>query len=465
MKPAIGAILTLSVAMATHMGAGGEARASDRALLIGVGNYADPAVNDLPGIDLDVEMARDIATTLGFDKGAIKVLADEQATQAAVEGAVVSWLGTGVGPTDRVLLYFSGHGTQIPDASSDEADGADEVLVLHDAGVTRVGGRPSLRGVLVDDRLGELLAALPTQNVLVLIDACHSGTVTRSLPIATRSLGGRLDSVAKSFDYPGMPTSTAGVADAGFKELGDAVVAVTAARDDETARASRQGSYFTLGVHESMTRAAGQRAALTPEGLTRDASSYIVRELGASNAFHPQLTASAAARVRPLRMGATGSSAGAQRQRLEEVVRAVGATIQVRASAKELTVGDRFEVTVDVPSDGYLQIVTVGPDGVPTVLFPNSWHPGSRVTRGVLRLPTPEMQFDLQATRPTGESYVAVFYTSAPLDLYTDGFGDRSEEGFRTLSPAGTRSLQAVRREASTTRQIGAGELRMTVRD
>jgi hypothetical protein len=69
-------------------------------------------------------------------------------------------------PEDVVLVFFSGHGQQVPDGGagdeSDELDALDETLVLHD-------------GSLRDDEVVEALDAIGAGTVILAVDACHSG--------------------------------------------------------------------------------------------------------------------------------------------------------------------------------------------------------------------------------------------------------------------------------------------------
>ena len=72
---------------------------------------------------------------------------------------------------DLVIIYFSGHGSRIPDDNGDEEDGWDETLVTYDVkGETE----PEATDVLRDDRLTALVNALPTDRVLTVIDTCFS---------------------------------------------------------------------------------------------------------------------------------------------------------------------------------------------------------------------------------------------------------------------------------------------------
>ena len=116
------------------------ARAGDRALLVGVGKYRNPRAN-LSGIDLDIRMMKGMAHLMGFSDSQIKVIENERATASNVETAINEWLVKGAGSGDRVLFYFSGHGSQIPDRNGDEEDKSDEALVLHDVRVVKENGR------------------------------------------------------------------------------------------------------------------------------------------------------------------------------------------------------------------------------------------------------------------------------------------------------------------------------------
>ena len=163
------------------------ARGEDRALLIGVGRYAGITAR-LNGVSLDISMMSEVAELLGFTGHEIKVLEQEAASTARVYETIEEWLVKGAGPDDRVLFYFSGHGSQIPDENNDEKDQFDEVLLLYDVALTEKRGQQTLTGVLVDDHFNHMLGRMKSRNVLVILDACHSGSATRSLGLTPRSI-------------------------------------------------------------------------------------------------------------------------------------------------------------------------------------------------------------------------------------------------------------------------------------
>jgi hypothetical protein len=103
---------------------------------------------------------------------------------------------------------------------------------------------------------------------------------------------------------------------------------------------------------------------------------------------------------------------------------------------------------------GHLHVVSVGPDGVPQVLFPNAQHRDQRVQAGaVLTLPTPSMKIDFTAARPFGATLVAAIVTREPVDLHALADGEHDEQGVLRevvgqLSELGVQRLQSLRGSA-----------------
>lgn len=418
--------------------------ANDRALLVGVGKYNDPRAN-LVGVDLDIEMMKDVASLLGFRDSQIRVLQDEQATLQAVEQAIESWLIKGVSKDDRVLFYFTGHGTRIPDENGDEEDGADEVLVTYDAKVVRRDGKATLENVLVDDRFHELLTKIKSEKVFVVIDACHSGTATKNLRLSPRYLG-ETEGMVKFFYYAGMPMVTKGNFADKKKVSIEPYVAVAAAADDEKAIATPKGSVFTLGISDAVRKAAQQGSALTATKLKEHASTFVGASVSPARRFHPQLTGNLALAQAPFQLTALKSGRGPVWQKLEEIVKK-SEPLSIQTNGSTFRLGQSLIITVDVKREGYLNIVNVGPDDEPTVLFPNKFHPDNFVQPGKLQLPTDQMKFDLRAQEPVGPSLTVAMLTNNRVNLRESSLGKRDEKGevigaFGTLSPQGVRAVR-----------------------
>jgi uncharacterized caspase-like protein len=364
------------------------AQGADRALLIGVGQYATVRPN-LPGIGLDLAMMQDVAVMLGYPRDHIKVLRDRQATRAAMETALHDWLPQGLGSSDRVLIYFSGHGSQIPDQNGDEPDGLDDVLVPYDARLVLVSPAGyRLEQVLVDDHFGELLDRLPAREILVVVDACHSGTATRTLTLATRSLGLWEGVPAKALVYPGEPLPRLRGTPRGFLRLppaGDSEAAaprevlLSAARDDEKSLPSPQGSLFTLALHRAVRQALAEGRPVTPRSLQRQAQAFIAAQVP-THLYHPQLFGNPAAFdedlaqarkdlvAEPLPAPVLAApprphGAGTAWAHLAEIERVAPRRLRVATDRPCYRPGETMTLRVTVPAPGRLNVLSVATDG------------------------------------------------------------------------------------------------------
>jgi hypothetical protein len=143
-----------------------------RAFLVGINKY-QIAGADLRGCVNDV---KDLSAALvefhGFKKGDITVLTDTAATKKAMQAGIRSLVRDSK-KGDIAVLHYSGHGSNVPDDNSDEADGRDEILCPTDL---------NWDDTLRDDWLRQTLDGLPAGvNFTVIMDCCHSGTNTRAL--------------------------------------------------------------------------------------------------------------------------------------------------------------------------------------------------------------------------------------------------------------------------------------------
>jgi hypothetical protein len=155
-----------------------------RALLIGIDEYSSPNIPNLRGCVNDVTAIGGVLTDLyGFQESNLKLLTSPADT---TRQNIFDELEALIGRTqdgDVTLVYYSGHGSQAPDTSSDEKeDSLDETIVPSDTGR---GDQPVVD--IVDDELHSYIAALAlrTPYVYFVFDSCHSGSVTRELAMAT----------------------------------------------------------------------------------------------------------------------------------------------------------------------------------------------------------------------------------------------------------------------------------------
>jgi hypothetical protein len=161
-----------------------------RALLIGINNYKNlpyyskeknRLFTHLKGPLNDVRIMREaLISRYGFREEEIKVLIEQEATRDNIIKTFEEWLVNGTREGDLVFFYFSGHGTQVDDQNGDEDDGKDEALCAYD--LVPEGAKNVVDAkLIIDDELGEMLRKFSKRDVVVVVDACHSGTMTRSI--------------------------------------------------------------------------------------------------------------------------------------------------------------------------------------------------------------------------------------------------------------------------------------------
>ena len=393
--------------------------AEDRALLVGVGAYArqDP-FRDLWGNEANIRIMREVAAHLGFADEQIRVIEDEAATLAGVRRAFEDWLIEAVGPGDRALFYFSGHGHYVPDRDGDEPDGRDEVLVMHDY----AGTRQAWTNVLVDDEMNVLLGRLRTGDVLVFLDSCHSGTATMS-------------SAARNWSFfddddPGGRVMTRGPAG------GTRYMALGAARDEEQALGTGEGAFFTRGIRAAVRESVAANRPLTMNTIREVAFTEILRlharavaedpEAARFEIHEPVLTGDLARADHDLRRLAVPTRPFSHR--LAAAVDSAPGRVEVTGARSVYRSGEFMQFEIEMPVDGYLNVLSVVEEADDaTVLFPNAWsRRDNRFARGSrVLVPGPDDRFDLPVepedpARAEERNVLVVVVSETPLDLKAD---------------------------------------------
>ncbi|MEI2806931.1 MAG: caspase family protein [Albidovulum sp.] len=453
----------------------GTAQAVNRALLVGVGHYQ--SVDSLSGIDIDIDTVRQWAPMLGYTQ--VEVLQNKQATYANVRAALQK-LVSGMNSGDRALFYFSGHGAQFKDTNGDEADGEDEALILHDS--TWKGEQAE--NVLLDDEIGGLIGQIKNGELLMLVDACNSGTVDKSvsnrglapleasasMPAATGEVKG-----LGYFDIPAQAKSTGAVQKDSNRRDPPATaryVAINAAQDNQLARASINGSFFTLGLNEAL-QAAKSPPGITPAELRDRAAAFIKANVKPErNQYAPQLQGNSELFAKRLSLASsTGESPhGATWAQFEELLAQYGASGMTLAAdpGTPIKIGQWYTLELQLPKDlgGYLSVVAVDSGSEEaTVLFPNAWAEETEFKAGAsVKLPSPETKnWGLKALPPASKTLIVALVTPEPLALYEKGIRKnrvdptlKKGEVFARLAPAGLWAAKSVRSTGAEARAAAA---------
>jgi hypothetical protein len=203
------------------------AKAEIRALIVAVSKYTDP-IPSLDGPPNDAGALKAVLAQQGAKD--IITLNDTAATRSSIRAALEA-LGKRSQPGDWVIFYYAGHGAQAKSKDPGETDGMDEFMALSGF---RVARPETEQYVLDDDLRGWLVNFFPTTvNVLQIADACHSGTMNRSL--AGRSLFRKRTALDNpmAISLPPRPADSAARAPVGLETPN--LVYVGAAQDDQFA--------------------------------------------------------------------------------------------------------------------------------------------------------------------------------------------------------------------------------------
>lgn len=164
-------------------------RAAKRALLVAVGNY--PASSGWQPINAgnDIDLLTGVLKRQGFEQANTFVLLHESATRNGILAAIRTHLLQKCNPGDEVYFHFSGHGQQVADNNGDEPDGLDEAIVPYDSPMRFQPGVYEGANLIRDDELGELFNQIRARigtagQLIIVLDACHSGTGTRGNSVA-----------------------------------------------------------------------------------------------------------------------------------------------------------------------------------------------------------------------------------------------------------------------------------------
>lgn len=215
-----------------------------------IGQYEGGVSGSLPGARRDEINASQLADLLSFDRGAVSFLKDEQLTREGMLNALKSFAAS-VRPGDRVLIYYSGHGT-----SFKNQDQCEQALLSYD-------NKP----VSASDLSQTLdLARQTAGRWIVIMDACHSGGVADRLAVPRGGQATTSESLRPKFkpvDACSIPGNSklwqARLGQRGAELVQGHETFIAASASDEVAIDSDEGGLATLALIDCLSSSQTER--------------------------------------------------------------------------------------------------------------------------------------------------------------------------------------------------------------
>jgi len=165
----------------------GAATGIKHALLIGIEDYSNTKLHSLKGTVNDLHLISNVLIKrYDFKEEFVTILTNEEATHTKVEQAFKE-LEKNIKKGDFVYIQYSGHGSYTRDLNKDELGKYDQTWVTYGSRSNQFNNKDNYD--ILDDELNEWLIPIfnKTPHVILVSDSCHSGSVTRGEPSATRA--------------------------------------------------------------------------------------------------------------------------------------------------------------------------------------------------------------------------------------------------------------------------------------
>lgn len=391
------------------------AHATEHALILTIGNYADPSAN-LKGPAHDAGSARRIAQAMGVSPGNITELRDGSLNKQGMANAFDA-LNQRVQPGDGVFVYYSGHGGQIV--------------------ATKSGGKKCTDGMVSqelqlfeDEQLEGLLQKLSSRagRVVMMNDSCFSGGAS-----STKSLS---DAAPKSkrfkFADSGNPdyvcsqaTNMKSTRNLFTEQRTANMLYIAAASNEQVAYDGERGSLATMAWEQCLIGPDRDRSGVLSGEEMRACAQQVVNRN--PHGFVQTITLVGNGNL-PLSFSSSGSSSaggGAQPVNASAALEsmrngatpAIGVDLQLARSQMRITQpgrpGDMLDFSVRTSTPGYLYVFHIGSDGKTfDLLFPNKQDSDNRISAGMHNFP--RAGWAVRAGGPVGTSYLMAVVAEAP---------------------------------------------------
>lgn len=215
----------------------------------------------------------------------ISVISHQEATSTNIRQALIK-MAKNLKSSDTFLFYYSGHGDRFSNKISKEDDKQDDFLVTKDM----TCNYNKIDNVLIDDELNYRYAQIKAKKIII-IDACHSETLYKSVAKNKATKRFKSSSLLKSYktcnntdsltrDFSINPKYT--------KAKASDMIHLAAALENQQAEGSREGGIFTLALKKALK----EKGNISFERLIEEIKNNIkpiATRLGTDGMFTPNL--------------------------------------------------------------------------------------------------------------------------------------------------------------------------------
>lgn len=470
----------LLLAAAASFGLCTISHAEYRVLAVGIDQYKEPGKN-LTGCVNDMEtVVAALQKHYSIPAAAVTKITNQDATKMAVVKAFEDKLITPSKEGDTVIFYYAGHGDVTPDMDGDEDDNMDEALILTD------GSPQKPETWLTDDEMGRLLAKIKTQNVVLIFDSCHSGTIHRTA-------SGLAESRSSGFGNHRIQTSTSGQT-VPPDRFGSSIaktfpnqLVLTACDANEEANEIRGGDWdklgkpghkdgglFTTALLEVLERDPNTTMSQLLSGVQKQTMEF-TSKLG-KKAQQPQfempkaditLAAYVKGQVPPVPAAPAAPVPPAPQVTLtsDSVILSGSIRLDLKTNGRNFTDGELLTVQVSADQDCFIRLYYLSSDNKVAQIYPNQYQKENRVKKGTtVTIPGPTAEFALKMGKPYGNEVLKVV---ASTEQFTDLENDKwAQQLFQSYSQSDLQSMstRGVNTEG-TKRKFGEAVLIYSVRE
>lgn len=372
----------------------------DQVLIIGIDDYKfiDPklegSVNDAKNIE------KLVVDTLHFKKTQITSLLNSKATKDNIINTIKTMLIQKTKAGDRVLFYYSGHGDQIKDESGDEKDNYDETLVAVDASLSG----EMIKNMVTDDEIKKLFDQITDRHVMIIVDSCHSGTITKGIkkikkglfktPYRIRPMSKGISAITKSKEYQQHRKEESFIPSATNRIVWTAVGAAQLAFVDQ--KVSPPQGLFT---HWFIDGVVNKNADKNKDSIVSNAEllNYTRKKsneyceyipncrngFGVTPSFEAPLDKLSAPFISSLKQISYSKTIGITSNSLpEKDTKSIRISLETEVENKDISIGDKLFIAIKSTKPGFLLLLDQNSKGELRQIFPNKFQQNNVISAG-----------------------------------------------------------------------------------